>query len=353
MKSEQERNALVLRMLGDLNVCSREWLVRQYDFDVRARTVVKPFTGIPFHEGPADAVVLKPLEDEAHGLAIGVGFAPEVSALDPYRGGKLVIDEVVRNIASTGARPHSITNCLNFGNPEKPERMWEFAQVVRGMAEMARALALPIPSGNVSFYNEAEGVGVPPTAAVFGVGVIPFVRRAVTPDLKSQGNALYLVGATRPQMAGSLYYRMRGGTGGDAPDVDAAMLRLASENLSICANRELMRAAHDVADGGLALTVAEMCIGGDLGATVDVDAAASRIAGDLSLFSESPTRWVVEVEKKRAKAFENAMAPVPVRRIGEVGGPALVLQRGAGNLVNLKVRELYKAWSEPMWAAMG
>jgi phosphoribosylformylglycinamidine synthase len=352
-KTAEARNELVLQLLSDPNICSREWLVRQYDFDVRARTVVKPFTGVPFKEGPADAVVLKPVEDEPHGLAIGVGFAPEVSALDPYRGGKLVIDEVVRNLAAAGAKPHSITNCLNFGNPEKPERMWEFAEVVRGMAEVARALHLPIPSGNVSFYNEAEGIGVPPTASVFGVGVLPFVRRAVTPDLKGKGNLLYAVGATRPQMAGSTYYRLRGGASDEAPDVDTALLRLASENLAICAQRQWMRAAHDVGDGGLAVTLAEMCIGGDLGATVDVEDAAPRLAWDLALFSESPSRWVVEVEKKQAKAFENAMAPVPTRRIGEVGGPALVVQRGAGNLIDLKVRELRKAWSEPMWTAMG
>ena len=352
-KTLEARNELLLRMLQDPNICSREWMVRQYDFDVRARTVVKPLTGVPFKEGPADAVVLKPVEDDAHALAVGVAFAPEVTLIDPYRGGKLVMDEVVRNIAATGARPHSITNCLNFGNPEKPERMWEFAEVVRGMAEVARALRIPIPSGNVSFYNESEGSAVPPTATVFGVGVIPFVRRAVTPDLKKSGDLLYLVGATRPDMGGSTYYRLEGGAGGEAPNVDTAQLRLAAQNMAAAANARLLRAAHDVSDGGLAVALSEMAIGGDLGATAAADAASPRLAWDAALFSESPTRWVVEVEKKRAKEFEKAMAPVPVRRIGEVGGDSIVVQRGAGDLIELKVREARKAWSEPLWRAMG
>jgi phosphoribosylformylglycinamidine synthase II len=352
-KTLDERNGLVLRMLSDPNICSREWVVRQYDFDVRARTVVKPFTGVPFKEGPADAVVLKPLEDDAHALALGIGMAPEASALDPYRGGKLVLDEVVRNLAAVGASPHSITNCLNFGNPERPERMWEFAEVVRGMAEACRALRIPVPSGNVSFYNEAEGTAVPPTATVFGVGVLPFVRRAVTPDLKRKGDLLYLVGATKPDMGGSSYYRLAGGEGGQVPDVSTAQLRLAAENMAAAAHSRLMRAAHDVADGGLAVTLAEMAIGGDIGLTVGADAASPRLPWDSALFSESPTRWVVEVDKKRADDFEEAMAPVPLRKIGEVGGGSIVVQKGAGDLIEIAVREARKAWSEPLWRAMG
>ena len=352
-KTLEARNELLLRLLGDPNICSREWVVRQYDFDVRARTVVKPFTGVPFREGPADAVVLKPLEEDAHGLAVGVGFAPEVAEVDPYRGGKLVVDEVVRNLAAAGARAHSLTNCLNFGNPELPNRMWEFAEVVRGMAEVCRALAIPVPSGNVSFYNEAEGAGVPPTASAFGVGLLPFVRRAVTPDLKRKGNLLFLVGPTRAEMAGSTYYRTAGGAGGEAPDVNTAHLKLGAENLAEAAHARLLRAAHDVSDGGLAVALAEMAIGGDIGATVAADAAAPKLPWDVALFSESPSRWVVEVEKKKAKAFTAAMEPLPVRKVGEVGGDSLVIQRGASDLIELKVRELRKAWSEPLWHAMG
>ena len=352
-RTVEARNALLLRMLSDPNLCSREWVVRQYDFDVRARTVVKPFTGLPFREGPADAVVLKPLEDDAHGLALGVASSPEVASIDPYLGGKLVMDEVVRNLAATGARPHSVTNCLNFGNPERPERMWQFAEVVRGMAEVARALAIPVPSGNVSFYNEAGGGSVPPTATVFGVGVIPFVRRAVTPDLKREGDLLYLVGTTRPEMAASTYYRLAGGSGGDPPNVGTAQLRLSAENLAMAAAARQVRATHDIGDGGLAVALAEMALGGDIGLTVAADRAAPRLPWDTALFSESPSRWVVEVEKKMAKAFERTMAPVPVRKIGEVGGENILIERGASALVDLKVREARAAWTQPMGQWMG
>lgn len=349
----KERNAFFLKVLADPNICSREWMVRQYDFDVRARTIVKPFAGVPFKQGPSDAVVLKPLEDEPHGLAVGVGLAPEASAIDPYRGGKLVMDEVVCNLAATGARPHSITNCLNFGDPEKPERMWEFAEVVRGIAEVARALKIPVPSGNVSFYNEAEGVAIPPTAAVFGVGVLPYIRKAVTTDLKGKGNLLYLVGATRADMGASTYYRLRAGVHGSVPDVDVSALRLVAENMGIAARQGLIRSAHDARDGGLAVAVAEMAIGGDIGVTVGADAASPRLRWDLSLFSESPTRFLVEVEKKRARSFESAMRPLPVKRIGEVGGTSVVFTKGASTLIDVPVREARKAWSEPLWNAMG
>jgi phosphoribosylformylglycinamidine synthase len=231
--------------------------------------------------------------------------------------------------------------------------MWEFGEVVRGMAEVCRALRIPIPSGNVSFYNEAEGTAVPPTASALGVGVMPFVRRAVTPDLKKQGDLLFLVGATKPDLGASLYSKYRGGGGGSLPDVATAQLRLASQNLSHAGQTGLVRAAHDVSEGGLAVALAEMTLGGNLGATVAVDASAPRLPWDLALFSESPSRWVVEVDPKRAKAFVQAMAPVPVKEIGEVEGSSLVLQRGAGQLVELKLREMRKAWSEPLWNAMG
>ena len=346
-------NALILRMLGDPNVCSREWLVRQYDFDVRARTVVKPFVGVPFKEGPSDAAVIKPLEDDAKGLALAVGCAPEVSAIDPYLGGKLAMDEVVRNLTAAGARAHSITNCLNFGNPEKPERMWEFAEVVRGMAEVCRSLGLPVPSGNVSFYNEAEGTAVPPTATILGVGLLPYVRNAVTTDFKREGNILYLVGATRDQMGASLYYNLSGAAGGDVPDANPAALRLASTNLYTAAGRQYLAAAHDVSDGGLAVAVAEMCIGGGIGASVDLAQASSRLRWDLAAFSESPTRWVVEVEKKKARYFEKVMEPVPVKRIGEVEGDRLQLSRGASLVGDLAVEDLRSAWTQPLWTAMG
>jgi phosphoribosylformylglycinamidine synthase len=154
-------------------------------------------------------------------------------------------------------------------------------------------------------------------------------------------------------MGGSTYYRLAGGRGGEVPDVSTAQLKLASENMAAAAHARLIRAAHDVSDGGLAVAVAEMAIGGDIGATVAVDDAAPKLPWDIGAFSEGPSRWVVEVERKRAREFAKAMAPVPCRRIGEVGGDAVVLQRGAGDLVSVKVREARKAWADPLWRRMG
>lgn len=351
--SVEAGNALVLKMLGHPNVCSREWLVRQYDFDVRARTVVKPFVGVPFHEGPSDAAVIKPLDDDARALAIATASSPEAAEVDPYRGGKLAVDEVVRNLAAVGARPLALTDCLNFGNPENPERMGEFAEAVRGMAEVCRALHLPVPSGNVSFYNESGEAAVPPTVTVVGIGTVTYVRRAVTSDLKREGNPLYLVGGVKDQLGASLYYRLTGSSGGAVPDCDPALLRLGAENMEVVASRGMIAAAHDVSDGGVAVAAAEMAIGGGVGATLDANQLRGNLRFDLGMFSESTSRWVVEVERRRAKTFEKVMAPVPVRQIGSVGGDRLLIERGAGAVVDVPVEDLRDAWTTPLWAAMG
>jgi phosphoribosylformylglycinamidine synthase len=283
-------------------------------------------------------------------LAISVGVNPWFTVLDPYRGGASSVDEACRNIVSVGGRPHSLTNCLNFGNPEKPERLGELKEAVAGMADLSKALKLAVPSGNVSLYNEAASGSCLPTVTVMGLGIVEDVRRCVTTDLKRDGNPLYLVGKTKAQFGGSALFRVFGGKGGEVADSDAIMMQRSIEGLNRCMSSEMIRSCHDLSDGGLAVALAEMCIGGDIGAEIDL-MCMDPLPNMVSLFSESNTRWVVEVEKGREKEFFSQM-PVPITRIGHVGGEDLLLKND-GLVLDQPVSALRERWSRPLWDLLG
>jgi phosphoribosylformylglycinamidine synthase len=260
------------------------------------------------------------------------------------------VDEACRNIAAVGGIPHSLTDCLNFGNPEKPERLGEFREAVRGIGDVAAALGLACPSGNVSFYNETAKGACLPTATVLGVGIVNDIRKCVTTDLKQEGDALYLVGDTRQEMAGSALFRAFGGRGGDVPGVVPAALSLSMGCLQECMERQLVRSCHDLSDGGLAVALAEMCIGGDAGVNADLSGMA-KLPSAVKLFSESHSRWLVEVPRDKENEWLQRMR-APSCRIGTVGGEMLVIE-DKDVLVDVEVKELRRAWSEPLWKVMG
>jgi len=275
---------------------------------------------------------------------------------DPYRGGKGCIDETFRNLVAVGAKPHALTDCLNFGNPEKPDRLGEVREAVRGMGEVAKALNVPIPSGNVSLYNESSnGVCILPTPMVIGTGLIADSGKAVSADLKGKGNSLYLVGDTKDEMGGSLLFRKFGGSGGDVPDVDTANLKKLMGKMLRAMDAGLAESCHDPSDGGFAVAMAEMCIAGGIGAVIDL----SKIKGaDLvKLYSESNTRWIVEVAKENEKAFKGIFGKNAVL-IGKTGGARLKMTAGtrlkirdtAG--IDISVRDLSAAWKEPIGKIM-
>ncbi|MFA5314141.1 MAG: phosphoribosylformylglycinamidine synthase subunit PurL, partial [Methanomassiliicoccales archaeon] len=311
---------ILLKLLSDPNIASKEWAVKQYDHEVRGGTIVKPMSGRINKRGPSDATVVKPLPDSFRGLAVAVGVNPWFTALDAYRGGATSIDEACRNIVAVGGRPHAITNCLNFGNPEKPERLGELRDAIEGMADACKALNLAAPSGNVSLYNEASTGACLPTVTVVGLGIVDDIRECITTDLKEEGDPLYIVGMTRPQFGGSALFRVFGGKGGEVPDVNLEVLKRSMECLRGAMKGGMVRSCHDISDGGLAVAMAEMCMGGDIGAELDLSVLP--LPNLVSLFSESNTRWVVEVDRDKEKEFVGAM-DIPVFRIGKVGGSKL------------------------------
>ncbi|MEM2869626.1 MAG: phosphoribosylformylglycinamidine synthase subunit PurL [Thermoplasmata archaeon] len=342
----------LLALLSEPNIACKDWVIRTYDHEVRGNTILKPLQGKVGSEGHGDASVIRVAEDSYMGIAIAVASNPLASIIDPYRGGKLIIDEMCRNLAAVGARPLAMTNCLNFGSPEIPERLWELGEVVRGMGEAAAGAGVAIPSGNVSLYNETTQSSVPPTAVALGVGIIGDFRRCVTSDAKRSGNAVYLLGKTKPEMGGSaLYYRF-GGQSIRVPDTEPRLTRRAVGALVSCIEEGLLESCHDVSDGGMAVALAEMCIGGELGAQVDISRLPS-MPPEAALFSESPTRWLLEVKESNRRRVERRLERLGLRRLGKFGGGELVIRKGGKELLRLSLRELSEAWRRPLWSLMG
>ncbi|MDR3283375.1 MAG: phosphoribosylformylglycinamidine synthase subunit PurL [Candidatus Methanoplasma sp.] len=340
---------VILTLLSDPNVASKEWAIRQYDHEVRASTAIHPMVGKMNETGPGDASVLMPVPGKWKGLAAAIGCNPWFTALDPYNGGKSGIDEACRNIVAVGARPNAFTDCLNFGNPERPERLGEMREAVRGIGETAKGLGIPIPSGNVSLYNEAAGGrAILPTPMILACGLIDDVRKAITADLKKEGSCLFLVGSTKREMGGSLLFRKFGGSDGKVPGVDVARAKELMDRLLRAMDSRLVLSCHDCSDGGIAVAVAEMCISGGIGAELDLTAIGGLEEG-VKLYSESNTRWIAEVDGKNAEAFSDAMGD-GATCIGITKGASLKIK---GARTDIPVTELRKAWSDPIWKIMG
>ena len=342
-REPQDYRSTILKILASPNVASKEYVIRQYDHEVRASTVLKPLQGVIGKAAHGDASVIRPRIDSWRALAIAVTSTPAFTAIDPYRGGATAVDEVCRNLVSVGASPHALTNCLNFGNPEKPDRLWSFREAVRGLGTTAKALGIPIPSGNVSFYNESTRGPCPPTPVVLGVGIVEDLRQCVTSDFKRAGDPVVLVGSTQADLGGSEYLRLRGGTA-PVPSVDPMGLRASMDHLLRAIREGTVAAAHDLSHGGLAIAAAEMCLGGDVGADLKTT-AMDPMRWDIQLFSESNGRWLIEVAGHRYDEFTHLMEGIPATYLGTTGERSLHLGRGR-QWTSLAIPVMRKAWGE-------
>ncbi|MCA1819614.1 MAG: phosphoribosylformylglycinamidine synthase subunit PurL, partial [Halobacteriales archaeon] len=347
--------AVLLRMMAHPNVMSKEWVIRQYDHEVRANTVAKPLQGVIGQEGPGDAAVLKPVRESDKGMAICSDVNPNYTSRDPYWGAASAVDEVVRNLAAVGARLDSFCDNLNFGNPEKPERMWDLDEAARGLGDMARILDAPYASGNVSLYNEGPSGPIPPTPTVMGVGILSHFKHATTMDLKRAGNRVYLFGKTQRELGGSLYLEHLGLEGERVPQTNAKFLKQCASLLVSAIESGLVRSAHDCSEGGIAVALAEMAFAGGLGVRADLAAVAADLRSDHKLFSESNTRWIMEVEPgKEAALLSHFGEGAPLRLLGEVtAAPRVVVTDGAKPLVDVSAAACRKAWSEALPLLMG
>ena len=339
---EPEDLAATLKLLlGSPNIALKEWVYRQYDHFVRSNTVIAP---------GADAAVIR-VKGTQKGLALTVDGNSRYCFLDPYVGGVLTVAEAARNLACVGARPLGLTDCLNFGSPENPEVMWQFAEVIRGMRDACMALKVPVVSGNVSFYNETDSKPIYPTPTVGMVGLLAKLKRVVTPWFKFPGNIVVLLGRTREELGGSEYLKLiHGLVKGTPPWIDLKLEQAVQNCCLEAIDRGILRSAHDISDGGLAVSLAECCIGGPdrpLGVRIETH---EMIRGDALLFSESPSRIVVSLEEKNLAQLQELAAElrVPMHVIGTVGGARFVIQP----LLQLPVEELRSIWAHGLTARL-
>lgn len=329
----------VLRMP---TVASKEWVYRQYDSVVRTSTVVGP---------GSDAAVLR-VDGTTRGIALTIDGMGAMSLLDPATGAAMAVAEAARNLVCSGARPLALTDCLNFGNPERPDVFWQFSQAVAGMSEACRVLGIPVIGGNVSFYNETGTSAILPTPVVGMVGIMDDLSKACRQGFVAPGDSIVLLGSLTDELGGSVYVRMvTGRTAGRVPVLDLERERLVQAVCLGAIGRGIVRSAHDVSEGGLAVTLAESCIAGEIGARISLPEG---VRPDALLFGEAPSRIVVSVAPGDLCALLEAArdAGVPAMLLGCVGGVGLTLEVNGRLIVRAPVASLAAAWSGSLPQAM-
>jgi phosphoribosylformylglycinamidine synthase len=307
----------LLALLDSPSVASKRWVFEQYDSTVQAGTVIPP---------GGDAGVLR-VRHEDFAIAVKTDCNSRYVRLDPYEGGKATVAEAARNVACTGARPLGITDCLNFGNPERPAVFYQFREACRGIADACRALGTPVTGGNVSFYNESPTGSVDPTPVIGMIGLLTRVERAVPSHARAPGDSVFVLGETRAELGGSAFWEVcQEFVGGRPPVVNLEEERRLVDLLVTGAERGLFRSAHDCSHGGLAVALAEVAMGGPyqehgFGLDVDVTAYSAPLTAHQVLFSETHGRAVITCSPDRAAAVQALASEhgVPLYRAGTVG----------------------------------
>jgi phosphoribosylformylglycinamidine synthase len=331
-----ELRETLLRLVGSPNLCDKSWITDQYDRYVRGNTVLAQ---------PSDSGMIRVDEETGLGVAVSTDCNGRFAMLDPYAGAQLALAESYRNVATGGATPLAISDCLNFGSPEDPGVMWQFAEACRGLKDACLELGIPVTGGNVSLYNQTGGTPILPTPVVAVLGVIDDVTRRTPTGFVAPGERILLLGETREELSGSEWaHVVHGHLGGLPPRVDLMAERALATLLHDGVG--LLTSAHDVSDGGLSQSLAEASIHHRVGVTIGGSEDSF-----VDLFSESTARCVVTVRPGEEGALE-AMAGalgVPVRRLGTTGGDAFVVE-GA---FSIPLDELHTAWTSTLPNALG
>ncbi len=338
-------NEMLLAMLADPSVASKEAIIRRYDHEVRGGTLVRPLVG-PKMDGPSDAAMVKPLGTWHHERAfvLSNGLNPLLGKRDPYAMAVSAIDEAIRNAVAVGADPDQIAILDNFcwGNPTYPDRLGALVRACQGCYDGALAYGTPFISGKDSLYNEFNGVPIPGTLLISAIGIVPDVERRLTMNLKRPGNLIYLLGETRTELGGSLLYKLLEYEGGQVPGLpEGAPERYRLLHRAI--RRGLLVAAHDLSEGGLAVAVAEMALAGRLG--VEIELPTLDLSPAEALFSESNGRLLLEVAPEQAQALEGLFEGEPLVRLGTVTEePTIRIDRNGDVLIHVPVEAAVLAW---------
>ncbi len=322
-RSPRDDYGLVLeKLLAHPTTASKEWIIRGYDHEVQGGSVLKPLVGAR-NDGPSDACVIRPLLHSSRGVAVACGANPRYGDLDPYAMAASAIDEAVRNVVAVGGSLDRIALLDNFswGNPNDPETLGALVRAAQACYDVSKAYGVPFISGKDSLNNEfvlergpdgkaKRTLRIPHTLLISAIGILPDVHKVVSMDLKAPGNPVYLIGITQAALGGSQYYLLQGALGNQVPDLDTALGKDVLTALSHATSRGLVRACHDLSEGGLAVAAAEMAFAGDVGLELDlrtVPSTGDARCDEVLLFSESNSRFLVEVDRKHQERFEELM----------------------------------------------
>ncbi len=323
-QSDSEIKAAILKLAAAPNLTDKSWVTSQYDKYVQGNTI---------QSQPDDSGMVR-IDEVTHlGIAISTDANANWSYLNPYQGARLALAEAARNIATAGARPLAVTNCLNFGSPEDSGVMWQFAETVRGLADGCLEMGLPVTGGNVSFYNQTGDVAILPTPVIGVLGVIDDVRTRTPMSFNQSGLDLYLLGETKNDIAGSEWAFMHGQRGGQSPDADLAREMRLTEVLLAGCTEKIFSAAHDLSQGGLAIGLTEMVLRHNIGATISIADAGS------ALISESPGRVIVAINPSKAEALSALAAKyeIVLNKLGVTGGDLLTINSVVISLDELRL----------------
>jgi phosphoribosylformylglycinamidine synthase subunit PurSL len=352
---------LLRQLLGSWNICSKQWIIRQYDHEVQGGSVIKPLVG-PRQDAPSDAAVVRPRLDSPRAVVIACGMNPNYGRFDTYHMAASAIDEAVRNVVAVGGDPDRIAILDNFcwGNTERPETLGSLVRAAIACHDVAVAWQTPFISGKDSLNNEftwvdaageRQQISIPPSLLISAIGQVDDARGCVTMDLKEPGNLLYLVGSTRQELGGSHATMLLGLEGGEVPQVDLPLARRIFQQLHAAIRGGVVRACHDLSEGGLAVALAEMAFGGELGVEADLAAVchASFVSAEVAMFSESNSRFICEVRPVDAERFEQLLGQLPCSRLGEVvAAQQLKLSCDERVLLDQPLEQLRQAWLSPL-----
>jgi phosphoribosylformylglycinamidine synthase subunit PurSL len=340
----------LLQLLAAPNIASKESIIRTYDHEVKGNTTLKPLQGA--YAGPNDATVLKPLDNSWKGLAISCGMNPNYGKIDPYWMAASAIDEAVRNNVAVGGRRIALLDNFTWGNPEKPERLGSLVRACEACFDFAVAFKTPFISGKDSLYNESPMGPVTPTLLITAIGVVPNLQFVTSMDLKAPGNLLYIAGETFNELGGSEYYKLKGCLGATVPKVKGAKAKRTFRAVTKSIDSGLIRSCHDLSEGGLAVAAAEMAFAGGYGLQLDL----SKVPGkdlernDFVLFSESNSRFLLEVTEQDKSDFEAQMKDKSCAQIGKVTKDERLVINGLNMkvVVDASLAELRLSWKKTL-----
>ena len=343
--SSNNHNDTLLKILSNENVCSRRPIYEKYDKQVQGRTHIET--------GAADAGVIAPFNSSQYpeeirevGLALSTDHNPRFGLIDPYWSGVNAVVEAMRNVASVGATPHAITDCLCYGNPEKPQQMWEFVEGVRGISDACKTITLkhspenptPIIAGNVSFYNESKNKPIPPSPIVSCLGKIKNVKKTITKSFKKEGSALIMIGKRKNELGGSIYYSLHNELGKNVPKPNLIEAKHQIYSLTDCIEQDLIIACHDISEGGIAAALSEMTFEYSIGCVVRID---SELSIEKMLFSETGG-FVLEADNNQVESIRSVFRKrnLDIYVIGKTGGNRIQIH----DTINILIEEAKTCW---------